>query len=253
MSKTQTEIFNELLTEKAAQPDLVTLTSPSPTAIWRAWLWLVAFAHKLLYDAWDKTKAEIAVIAAQQITGTAPWYEGLALTWSGGSVQVDAAACRETITALQRKVIVKVATRDTGTQQLVNIPQVDLDALRIYMASKKVKGTDLTVISQAADLLWFGFAIKYTGTLLTVQAAVIQKIKDHLAALAFGADLSVTILINDLFTVPGVLDVTPNYTKLDIGLGYVTQPQNLIPSDSGYFEVGQDGLGNDLVDLIMYL
>lgn len=253
MSKTAQQIFNELEAEKNAQPDLVTLNSNSNTAIWRLWLWLIAFAHKLLYDAWDKTKKEIAIIASQQIIGTAPWYEGLALNWTGGTVTIDVASCKETLTATIRKVILKVATFDTGTQKLINLPSADVDALRAYINSKKVKGTDIDVVSQSADLLWFAFSVKYIGTLAVVKSAVEQKIKDHLTAIPFGNNLSVAVLVNDIFSVTGVLDVTVDFVKLSTGLGYIVQPQNIIVTDAGYFEVGKDIGNNDLINLNMYL
>lgn len=251
--KTPQQIFNEMEAEKNAQADLVNLDSPSNTAIWRLWLWLVAFAHNLLYVAWDETKAEIAIIASQQITGTAPWYEGLALNWTAGTVPIDVASCKENVTPPHRKVILKVATFDTGSDSFINIPQADIDALTAYLETKKVMGTDLDLISQSADLLSFGFNIQYSGVLATVESAVIQRIKDYLQTIDFGSDLSVSLLINDLFNVPGVLDVTLDFAELNIGLGYVPQLLNIIETDAGYFEIGKDNLNNDLIALNMFL
>lgn len=252
MSKTQQTIFNELLAEKNAQADLSALNSTSNTAIWRLWLWMVAFAHKLLYDAWDVTKSEIATLTSQQIHGTNPWYEGLCLNWTSGTVPIDVASCKEVITPTVRKVVVKVATMNTGTNQLVTIPQADLIALRAYLFTKKIKGTDLDLVTQSADLLWLALSIKYTGTLSVVKSAVTQAIKDYLQNLVYGSDFSPSLLVNDLYSVPNVLVVTMDSAKLNIGLGYVLQSQTLILTDAGYFEIGQDSSNNDLLDLNMY-
>jgi len=252
MSKTAQQIFNELLAEKNANIELADLNSASNTAIYRIWLWLVAYAHKLLYDAWDVCKAELAKIGDQQIIGKDSWYEGLALNWSAGSTTVDVASCKEILSANLRKVILKVATFDNGTQSLINLNSSDLDLLKLYINSKKVLGTDIDVISQSSDLLWLAFSIKYTGTLNDVKLAVKQAIKAYLAAIPFGENLSMSLLVNHIFSVNGVLDVNMIFCKLNIGLGYTDQIQNIVVTDAGYFEIGKDVLSNDLLDLNMY-
>lgn len=251
MAKTVTQIYNELLNEKTNHADLNGLNSTSTTAIWRLWLYLTAIAHKLLYDMWDKTKEEINQIGAQQIVGTKPWYEGLALNWTGGSIGVIAASCIEILTTLDKKVILRVAG-DNGSGGYTNLSTPDRTALQTYINSKKVVGTDVDIISSTADLLWFGFSIKYTGVLATVQADVEQAIKDYISNLPFGATLSMSQLSNALFSVQNVLDVTHDYTKLDNGLGYTTITTNLISSTVGYFEIGKDNFNNDHIDLNMY-
>lgn len=250
MSKTAQQIFNELEAEKNAQASLAGLNSNSNMAIWRLLLWVVAFGHKLLYDAWDKTKAEIAVIASQQIIGTTSWYEGLALNWTGGSVTINVASCKESLSA--KKVILKVATFDNLAQKLKNISAVDLNNLRSYINSKKIIGTDIDIISQSSDLLWMSFSIKYLGSLVTVESAVKTAIKDYLKNLPYGSDLSLSLLTNHLFSVPGVVDVNLTFCKVNTGFGYEVQPQNMVITDAGFFEIGTDALNNDLLNLNLY-
>jgi hypothetical protein len=252
MAKTEQQIWIELIDEKNNQPALAPLTSTSNTAVWIGLLQIFKSAVKLLYDAWDNMKAEIAIIAAQQIVGTPQWYEGLALNWTGGTAAINAANCMESLSINTRKVLLKVATKNSATQGLVNITLADLLNLKSYINSKKVVGTDIDVISQSADLLWLAFSVKYQGNLTTVQTAVKQAIKDYLGGLQFGDNLSMSLLANAIFDVPDVLDVQLDSAKLDIGFGYVLQSQNIIVADAGYWEIGKDSGNNDLLNLNMY-
>jgi hypothetical protein len=252
MAKTVQQIYNELVAEKATKPELAGLNSSSQTAIYTLWLWVVAYAHKLLYDMWDVTKAEISQVASQQIIGTKPWYTGLALNWTGGSKPVTACWVVEALTTLDKKVIMKVANSTAGVGY-ANLSDADLSALKIYIASKKVIGTDLDIISQTADLLLLKFSIKYIGVQAVVEAAVKSHIKNYLASMAFGSQLSITVLANSIFSVAGVLDVIVDDAQVNVGLGYTPITANYIYADAGYFEIGKDSSNNDLITLNMYL
>jgi hypothetical protein len=252
MAKTVQQIYNELVAEKATKPELAGLNSSSQTAIFTLWLWVVAFAHKLLYDMWDVTKNDISQIASQQIIGTKPWYIGLATSWTGGSKAITACWVVEVLNSLDKKLIMKVANTTAGVGY-ANLSDADLSGLKVYIASKKVIGTDIDIISQTADLLWLKLSIKYIGVQAVVEAAVKAHIKNYLANLPFGSQLSITVLANSVFSVSGVLDVIIDDAQVSIGLGYTPITTNYIFADAGYFEIGKDVSNNDLITLNMYL
>jgi hypothetical protein len=254
MSKTRQEIFNEMLVEKGNLLSLSNLTSTSNTAIWRVWLWLVAFAHELLYAAWDKEKDALSSVASQQIIGTAPWYQGLCLNWSAGSAQIAAVWATEAITALDKKVLVKVANKTTGPNpRYASLSNADLLALSNYIHTKKILGTDVNVMSQIADQLQFSFDIKYVGSKAAVEALIADHIKQYLAAIPFGATLSLAQLTNSLYAVLGVVDVVMHDALLNEGVGFNSVLiANYIKPNAGYWELGVDSNNNDLLQLNMY-
>jgi hypothetical protein len=252
MAKTVQQIYNELVAEKTTKPELAGLNSTSQTAIFTLWLWVVAYAHKLLYDMWDVTKNEISQIASQQIVGTIPWYVGLAMNWTGGSKAITACWPTELLTTLDKKLIMKVANTAAGVGYS-NLSDADLAAFKTYIGSKKVVGTDIDIISQTADLLLLKLSIKYVGVQATVSAAIVTHIKNYLAILPFGSQLSITVMANSIFSVAGVLDVIVDDAQVSVGLGYTPITTNYINADAGYFEIGKNSSNNDLITLNMYL
>jgi hypothetical protein len=254
MSKTRQEIFDEMLLEKANQASLADLTSSSNTAIWRTWLWLVAFAHEMLYKAWDREKDTLSKIAAQQIIGLDTWYQGLCINWSGGSVPIAAVWVTESLTSLDKKVLIKVAAKTTGaTPRYINLSEADLQGLSSFIHAKKILGVDVNVISQTADQLHLKYSIKFTGTQTTVEAAIKAHIKLWLASQPFGATLSLAQLTQSLYSVPGVVDVVLLDALVNIGIGYTSVLlANYITPNAGYWELGLTTSNTDLLDLNMY-
>ncbi len=63
MARTVTEIYNDLLAQKEATPELAGLTSTAKTAIWRLWLYIVAYVIALHEALWDKKANELTELA----------------------------------------------------------------------------------------------------------------------------------------------------------------------------------------------
>jgi hypothetical protein len=243
------QIEADMIAAKNNEPLLAPLNSPSNTAIWRLWVWLVAVAHQVIYAQWDKTKVEISQIAAQQIVGTAAWYQAMVLDWAytpTGINIVTRCSVRENAT----KVIIKVAK--SGATGIVNLAIPELQELRYFVKTHKIVGSDIDVISQTADLVSLRISIRYTGVQATVQSAVVQGIKDYLATLPFDVALSKGLLADYLLgNVQGVADAYVDEMSINLGLGYQVIPTNSVQSDAGYFEVGTSSSG-DLITLNMY-
>lgn len=244
MAKDTNTILAEMDAQQATITELAPLTSVSSTAIFKLIKYLIALAHASMYTMWDAVKNEINTITSSQIIGTPQWYVNLALTYNSG-LNAQRASCREVGT----KVILKVAKSSSGvTSQLTN---TELANLTTFVNSKKVAGTDISILSQTADLVSFVISVQYTGVQATVEAAVVAAIKSYLAALAFDSNLSRSLIENALLSVPGVLDASVDLMSVDYGLGYEIIPGNLASADAGYFEVGKLA-GNDLITLNMY-
>lgn len=244
MGKNINQIITDLDTAQAAEPALVNLNSGSSSAIYTKLKYIFAFVAVGLYTAWDAVLAQFEALAQSYVIGTRAWYVQLAKNYLSGAL-VTKANCLEDGT----KVILKVAKDVAG--QTTNLTSSELSGLITYINLKKVVGTDIDVLSQTADLIDITMSIQYVGTLATVEADVIQAIKDYLDNLLFGSDLSKTLLTDAVLNVTGVVNAYIDVLKADTGLGYVTIAGNIATTDAGYWEVGKAG-ANDLITLNMY-
>jgi hypothetical protein len=239
------DIVTEMDAAQAAEPSLAPLTSTSLSALYTNFKKIIAAGVVQLSRLWDIAKKELSTIAASQIYGTRPWYANLVLNMPGTAAQ--RASCIEQ----GKKVLIKVA-KITGTAT-VNLTPSEVTAIRNYVSTKKIVGSDVDVISQTADLCKFIVSIQFTGVQATVEAAVKQAIKDHLQALPFDQSLTKTLLIDDLLNLPDVINAYVDVLEVNYGMGYTVILGNLAPPDAGYFEVGKDGSNNDYITLNMYV
>lgn len=245
MAKTAAQIKTEMDATQATLPALASLTSPSSSAIYTNFKNLIALVMTWLYDAWDAIKAEVNLIAESQIIGTKQWYVKLALQYNGGT-HVQRASCRESNTS----VVLKVAKQAAGITSQLTL--AELNNVKAYIKSKKVAGTDISVISQTADLVDITMDVQYTGIQATVEAAIIAALKDYFQNLTFDATLSKSLIENAILSVPDVIDCSVSLLKINYGVGWQTITGNIAQADAGYFEIGVN-LGNDLITLNMYL
>lgn len=245
MPATIQDIITEMDAAQAAEPALAQLNSTSNTAIYTVFKRVIAAGIVQLTRLWDIAKKELNTIASSQIYGTRAWYVNLVLNMPGAVA--NKASCIEQGT----KVLIKVAKLSgTSTAQLT---PAEVQAVRTYVNSKKVVGTDVDVISQTADLCKFTLSVQYTGVQATVDAAVKLAVKNYLSSLPFDAALTKGLLIDSLLNVPGVVDVFIDTLEVDYGLGFVLILGNTAPQDAGYFEVAKDLSNNDYITLNMYV
>jgi len=99
MARTISVIYDEIVAEMAtmsslnafqpnvhsAQTFLTELTSSSKVAIWKSFLWVVAFALWVNEVLLDKHKEEIELRAREIIAGTPSWYRDQCLLFQYGS------------------------------------------------------------------------------------------------------------------------------------------------------------------------
>ena len=237
------DIIAEMDAAQAAETSLANLNSSSASAVYTNFKKVIAAGIVQLTRLWDIAKKELNTIALTQIYGTKAWYVNLVLTMP--SAVATKASCIEQGT----KVLIKVA-KLSGTST-VNLTPSEVTAIRGYVISKKVAGSDIDIISQTADLCKIVVSIQFTGVQATVEAAVKQAIKNYLNALPFGIELSKTLLADNLLNITGVLNAYIDLLEVDYGLGYATVVGNIADPDAGYFEVGKLA-GNDLITLNMY-
>lgn len=239
------DVIAEMDAAQAAESALVTLNSSSSSAIYTTFKKVIAAGIVQLSRLWDIAKKELNAIALTQIYGTRAWYANLVLTMPG------AVAVKASCIEMGSKVLIKVAKLSGATT--VQLTAGEVTAIRTYVSTKKIAGSDVDVLSQTADLCKYAISVQYSGVSATIEAAVKVAVKSYLAALPFDEVLTKALLIDTLLNVPGVLNAYVDGLEIDYGLGYVAILGNTAPPDAGYFEIGKDAFAVDYLTINMYL
>jgi len=226
----------EVLTDNEKQT-IAGLTSFSKVAIWRLWVWVVAFGIWLSEQLWDVFKADIEARIAATRPFTEKWYttasvlyqHGYVLPESGiydppanaaeealieASKVIDKAAVSQIVLNGIGAVRVKVATLNAGELEGVS-PEI-LAGFQEYIEKIGAAGTYLLATSADADDLKIHYKIYFDSLILdnegkrldgTNDTPVQTAIKDYLKSVDFNGKLSLDKLDRVLAKVPGVNDV----------------------------------------------
>lgn len=266
MARTIKEIENEILAAKEADSNLDSLTSTSKTAIWRLWVYIIAFAiwvHESLWDVFKK-EAEATILASHPHNFR--WYrdvslrfrDGKSLYWDGAAFSWPALVGSETLEDLEivkqaavvespGKLIIKVAKEDSGS--LTKLSDPEKTRFTTYINSIKDAGNTIEVISEDPDDVKITATI-YCDPLLIdlsdgslVADSGVKPVEDAINAylnsdeLNFNGELRRTHLIDAMQNATGVND--PILTSLQTR--YAAEPfaeieEGVVPY-SGYFAV----------------
>lgn len=176
MARNIDDILNEMLTAKAATPELDGLTSDSRVAVWRLLLYVVAVAVWSMEKLWDIFRAEVDDYVARSVPHTLRWYrdrvlefrEGKELNWLDGAFRYPPLEDGEDLEDLQivtqaavveapGTLLVKVATGSGGSLQPLTLPQAE--RVLAYVNQIKDAGNFITLVNEPPDEL------KLTGTI----------------------------------------------------------------------------------------
>lgn len=228
MARTIEQIQNEMIAAKNNDPNLAALNSPSATAIWRLWTYIVAVAINLHEQFLDQGILELEQIAREAIAGTADWLQQRVLEFQYSATNpqvitvVDGRASYSTIDESLRiitrasvkeqangRVLVKVAKSDSPLEPLNTD---ELNALIGYLDKVGFVGIPIDTISLNADRFRFEGEIFYSGEFVesTVKQNVIEAIENYLNNVSierFDGIVTRENVIDAIQAVPGVVGV----------------------------------------------
>ena len=228
MARKTEEIQQEMIDAKNNDPVLSELNSPSKTAIWRLWTFIVSAAINVHEQYIDVAITELEQVARDAVAGTADWLQQRVLEFQYDETNpqvitvIDGRASYATIDPLLRivtrasvkeqangRVQVKVAKGDVPLEQLNTN---ELNALRGYLDKVGFVGIPIDSVSLKADRLRFEGEIFYSGEFVesTVKAAVIAAITKYMDNISIGNfDGIVTRerIMDAIQLVPGVVGI----------------------------------------------
>jgi hypothetical protein len=269
MARSIEQIQNEMLSNIAANENLVALSSTSKTAIFRLFTYIVAFAILVLEKLFDTHKKELQTELLEQKSGTLPWYRTIALAFQYGfdlltdsdkfnngtatAEQIEASKIVQYAAVLEgsedSRVIIKIAGETNGV--LAPITTAQRSAFDSYMDEVRYAGVKVTVINYLPDRLYLNLKIYRDPLLIDASGNSIlyggkpveDAIRAYMKQLPFNGELVLAHLVDALQKVEGVRIphvISADSSWIDPAVnGYGTpQPINVKSiAVSGYYEV----------------
>lgn len=262
MARTIQQIEDQITTTIQSDPVVNTnidATSPSKTAEWSLWRYIVAVCINFLEQKFDIFKEELELIALRAVPGTAQWLQRQVLNFQYSATIPQVVILKDFYPTYDpvlpelriikrcsvkqqadRVVLVKVATIDTSGN-LIPVPTIPFNSLKGYLSKIQFAGTKVTLITKNADRVYLQLDIYYDGEYVesTVKTNVILAVENYLATLPFDGVFSNSSLEDSIQKVAGVKDVVLKnvITRQDTVL--ITDP-GTVKLVQNYLEVKKD-------------
>ncbi len=262
MARTIQQIEDQITTTIQSDPVINTnidATSPSKTAEWSLWRYIVAVCINFLEQKFDIFKEELELIALRAVPGTAQWMQRQVLNFQYSATIPQVVILKDFYPTYDpvlpelriikrcsvkqqadRVVLVKVATVDS-IGNLIPVPTVPFNSLKGYLSKIQFAGTKVTLITKNADRVYLQLDIYYDGEYVesTVKTNVILAVENYLATLPFDGVFSNSSLEDSIQKVAGVKDVVLKnvITRQDTVL--ITDP-GTVKLVQNYLEVKKD-------------
>lgn len=271
MARNINTIYQDILNQKALQPDLAEIDTTSRTGIFNLVAYIVAATIWTLENLFDFHKAEVDEIIATKTPHRLRWYRDKALAFQYGQnlkpdteiyeniglspaqIQAQKTVTQAAVTEIDGKLRIKVAK---GVE-LTELTPPELLAFTNYISKIKDAGVKIICDSLPPDDLKLIIDIWYNPLVLLpngqrIDAESVNPVKDAIKAylknLPFNGEYANTKLVDALQAVDGV--VYPHILSAQAKYGlfpYTEIDEKYIP-DAGYLRLPPD---SDLVNYIV--
>lgn len=267
MARKIQEIQQEIFDNIKADDNLVEMNSTSKTAIYRLFVFVVAFSIWVLEILFDTHKKEVEDILEQKFPHRPSWYKTKALAFQYGfplipdtdkynnsgytdeQIETSKIVKYSAVTQNAGQLLIKIAAESNGVLSPISLPQkVSFDA---YIAEITDCGVKYLVVNHLPDILLLNLQIfrdplvlDNTGmSILNGNYPVQEAILEYMKELPFNGELVLAHLVDKLQLVEGVEIpeiVNAESQIIDINTNTYLPPQPItvktVP-ESGYFMV----------------
>ncbi|MGV0830336.1 nucleotidyltransferase [Empedobacter brevis] len=270
MFRTIPEIQESIFKKKASYEELNGLTSTSKTAVWRLWIYIMAFCIYTLERLFDSHSNEVTKQLNEQKAHTPAWYRKQALEFQFGftfdenlglfddenstNEQIEASKiikyCAVNESDDESTLVVKIAGETDGILNPITPEQIT--SFTAYMKRVRDVGVKVNVINYPADYLKLDLKIEYDPLVLDANGMnqrtgafpVNTALEEFLKELPFNGELILAKLVDKLQLIEGVRIPTINAAwskwidkdQLDVYVDYSEIQIKRIP-ESGYFKL----------------
>lgn len=280
MARTVDQIYQNILTAKAAESDLSGLTSTSRRAIWSLWAYVIASGQATFEQLLDLEKENIETVVLSAPAGNPYWVQQKMFDFQYDATTPQIVELNTSTFAYAYPTIdtaLQIITRCSVNRQIYNTVQIkvakgttpaalssgELSAAQDYINTIGVAGINYVVISLASDKMYIDADIYYKGQYSAIISAnVIAAIDAYFAALDFNGQVVLTDLERAIMNVAGVNDVVLNNVRArkdSVALGSATylvqnntELQRNWQTQAGYI-VGETTSGNTLADTLNFI
>jgi hypothetical protein len=230
MARTIQQIQSQIIATKNAQPSLNGLNSPSQTAIWNLWTYIMAVGIFIQEGLWDLFETNLEVQISNAPAWTDQWVQAQSFLFqynatipqivqlnnfvpSYKSVNVtDQIISRASVTTLgNRDVSIKLATQNPP--QALSTSQ--LTSFQGYLDIISPAGVQYNAVSYNPDQLMVGATVWYDGQYASqIQNSVITAINTYMANIPFNGYIRLSSLETSILNIQGVNDVELNNIAL---------------------------------------
>lgn len=236
MARSVEIIYQDLLNKKQADNRLDVLDSTSKTAIWRLWLYIMAYASFVLETLFDVHKSEVFDALNELKPHTKRWYRNKSTAFQYGfdlyedtdvfkntgysdkqianSKIIKYAAVTEAIN--ESRLIIKIAT-ENAAQELAPIQPNEKQSFDAYIEEIRDAGVKISVINYPPDILRLEIDIYYDPLVLDSNGVKIisgtgsgtkpveTSLKQFMKELKFDGELQLASLVDKLQITDGVI------------------------------------------------
>ena len=279
MARSIQTILAQLDAEQAAQTGLSGLNSPSNSAIYSLWKYIVAAQMYFQEVLWDLYKADLELTISKAAVGSSQWFKDRLLKFQytattpqvltvGSDFSVNYAIIDPTLRIISRCSVKTTGVRTVLIKLAKSNPPVALSSTELSSAASYVDdisfaGIHYIVSSQNSDKIYINADIYYDGQYASViQTNVIDAINTYLANIDFDGSVKLTSIVDAIQGVVGVTDIVltdvsirPDAVAFGSGTYLVQNKTTLIPSfltEAGYI-VEETTTGNTFTDKLTFI
>jgi hypothetical protein len=270
MARTINEIYDSIIAEIAATPELVGLTSPSATAIYKLIAYVMAVAMWTHETIFDRHTADVDAKLARAQPGTAKWYADQVKKFQqGDQLLVDddgihyaagttglklvtQATAKENFTTNQ--LFLKLATDDaTAPGGLRALTAPEMVQVRGYINEIRFPGTRIIETTGGADRLKVLAEVFFDplADVVALKAAVRAAVRSYLAKLEFDGLVFLARIEDAIQSVAGVKDVKLGTVSARNGTGQPVAITRVYETVAGFI-VEDDAAGAGFLDTITF-
>lgn len=286
MARTTAEIQATMDAEQAAQPDLATLNSPSQSAIYTLFKYIVAKCQSILEGLWDAKQTQLETILAQGAVPSTEWARQKAYEFQYSATipqtmeLINHVPQYATVDTSLRIVTRSFAYNSAGITTLLvakneppeKLAAGELTAIRNYYMNTGngtnqavgigYAGQNISVYSYDPDYLFLHAEITYLGQYAsTIQNDCILAIENYISNVGAYPYLRITGLVDALQKVDGFVDIfihdmaARNYATAFGAKTYLIQSDATLLTEyqiyAGYM-IGETTASNTLTDKLTF-
>ena len=235
MARTIQQIQAQMVAQQATQPDLAGLNSPSQTAIYTLWQFLVSYCIWIHETLWDLFKADLEQTISNAPVGTDNWVQQKAFEFQYSSTVPQVVYINTNTSVSNPPPFVPTYTLVDPTLQIITRASVktlpnrivsvkvakenppvalngsELNSFQGYLDIISFAGVQFQTQSSEADKILLDANIFYNGQYnSTISADTINSINNYLSTIPFDGYLRLSSLETAILNTSGVTDVVFN-------------------------------------------